>query len=436
MDCFDYRSSVIGVDTCMPTTKGCLPRVFFNNGATDLILKTVRDKFNELLPYYTYTGEQNAFSDEITKMYEEVRETILDYVGAAEKKDVVLYTKNGTEAMNVLANCFSQAYEDQVILTTKMEHLANYLPYKERMNTVLINVTSDGEIDLEDYIFKLKKYKRRVKLVAVTGATNVTGVMPPIEEMAKLAHAYGAKIFVDIVQLLQHKPFSMKPHNDPSHIDFVAFSSHKCYTGLDGGALIGDAEFLSQYLPLEFGAGIVKFITDRRIIYQDVPIKYEAGYPDILGVICMGEALKWLKCAGIENISHYEKYLYAYLIEGLKTIPNMRLYAQDNVSPHIPFVAFNIEGIPFSEVSKRMGYDYGINITSGTIGSPIYVQNLLGLSNEEAYRLYLEGKSYGVIRISLSFYNTYEEVDYTICALKEIVYRWYQKSACYYFYGE
>lgn len=175
--------------------------------------------------------------------------------------------------MNVLAEVFLQDDPEQVVLSTTMEHLANYLPYKARMQTELITIGENGNIDLEDYILKLEKYQGKVKLVAVTGASNITGVVPKYYEMARLAHQYGAKIFVDIVQVIQHLPFTMKPHSNEEHIDFVAFSAHKAYSGLDGGALIGPYDFLEKYLPLDFGSGITKFIDSSRIIYADPPKK-------------------------------------------------------------------------------------------------------------------------------------------------------------------
>lgn len=415
-----FRQYFIGTHTRILTKKGYVPRIFFNNGATDLVLKVVQNRFNQLLPQYTYTNERDTNSKWLTKEYEDVRKIVLDYVGGTEEKDTVVYTENATEAINVLSHTYSNLYPDGIVLTTQMEHLANYLPWKERMRIEVIGLTPLGDIDLVDYETKLRKFGGMVKLVVVTGAANVTGVMPPVYKMATLAHQYEAKIFVDTVQLIQHKPFSMKPYGSLEHIDFIAFSAHKCYTGLAGGALVGTKEILEYTKPFEYGAGMTKFVSLDRIIYEDMPAKYEAGYPDILGVLCMGEALKFLERMGIEKISQYEDELRSYLVKGLRTIPKVKIYGEEARGGKIAFVAFNIEGVVPQEVAQILGYEYGIVVASGSIGADVYVQALLGLSPNKAYEQYVKGIDYGVVRVSMCCYNTYAEIDKLINALKNI----------------
>jgi len=419
----DLKKYIIGPNTPIETTKGLTPRVYFNNSATTLILKPAMKKFYSLLPIYTYVDVPSSNSELITKMYEQTRDVILEMVGADLNKDVAIFTKNSTEAMNVLAEVFLEDDPEQVVLSTTMEHLANYLPYKARMQTELITIGENGNIDLEDYILKLEKYQGKVKLVAVTGASNITGVVPKYYEMARLAHQYGAKIFVDIVQVIQHLPFTMKPHSNEEHIDFVAFSAHKAYSGLDGGALIGPYGFLEKYLPLDFGSGITKFIDSSRIIYADPPKKYETGYPDVLGVITMSVALQFLMKVGLNNIAKYEIRLYKYLLYRMQEVPGITIY--DNNSPfvRIPYISFTLEGIGFSTVARKLGLDHGIEIGNGKLGADLYVQSLLGLSNKEAYKRYRSGEGYGVNRVSLGMYNTFEEIDIFIDALKKIAWR-------------
>lgn len=417
----NWKKYIIGTNTPIETTKGFKPRIYFNNSATTLVLKPAMEKFFDLLPIYTYVDVPSTNSEYITKMYEDTRDVILELVDGEFNKDVAIFTKNSTEAMNILANVFLQNDPDQVVLSTTMEHLANYLPYKARMQTELITIGENGNIDLDDYKLKLEKYQGRVKLVAVTGASNITGVVPPYYDMARLAHKYGAMIFVDIVQVIQHFPFSMKPHDSDEHIDFVAFSAHKAYSGLDGGALVGPLQFLEKFLPLDFGSGITKFIDSSQIIYSDPPKKYEAGYPDVLGVITMSTALQFLIEAGLDNIARYEKRLYKYLLNRMQEVPGITIY--DNSSPYvgIPYISFNLEGINFKSVASKLGLEYGIEIGNGRLGADLYVQFLLGLSNEEAYKLYKSGKDYGVNRVSLGIFNTFEEIDCFISALKKIV---------------
>lgn len=415
------RKQIIGVDTPIETTRGCVPRVYFNNSATTLVLKPVIEELYKILPYYTYVDAYSYNSDRITELYNRVRDIVLMYLGADNLVDTAIFTMNATDGLNIISEVISKESEDIIVLSTQMEHMANYLPYKKRVNTILIKVTTDGEIDMEDYIKKINKYKGKVKLVAVTAASNVTGVLPPIYDMARIAHENGAKIVVDIVQYLQHRPFTMKSHNDIEHIDFVAFSSHKCYTGLDGGALVGPADILNKYDPLEFGSGNNKFTNNEETILKNVPKRYEPAYPDVLGIICMGRALEFLWDTGLKNICCEEKKLYIYLKEKLKKIPNVKIYAENLENVGIPFISFNVKDMSYKRVAQMLGYDYGIEVAGGTCGSNIYVQSLLGLTDEEAYELYITGEEYGVVRVSLGFYNTYEEIDRFIYALQEIV---------------
>jgi len=414
-----WRNYFFGVNTPIYTPYGLTTRTFLNNAATPQILKPVIQQFSELLDEYAYDNEPNVISARMRITYNEVRETVLDYIDGDPLFETVIFTQNTTTAINLVSHIFKQYDPDQVVLTTRMEHMANYLPYKENLNTVLIGLTPEGNIDLDDYQSKLDYYKGRVKLVAVTGASNITGIIPPYHRMAALAHDYGAKIFLDAVQLVQHKLFSMKPRDDNEHIDFLSFDGHKCYTGQSGGVLVGDKSFLDRFEPMIYGAGISDFVSDEHIVYREAPERFEAGYPDFLGIISLGNALRFLKKADIIKIEKYESELYRYMLNSLRNIPKIILYGTvaDN---HIPVVSFNINGIAYQELGKRLGYDYGIAVASGTSGSNIYVQDLLELTNEQAYKLFVSGQGFGVVRVSLGMYNSYEDIDRLADALSAI----------------
>ncbi len=392
-------------------------RIYFNNSATALALSPVMWKVNTNVPLLTYIDAPCPLGERNTIKYNHVRDIILDYIGGDVSKDTVIYVKNSTEGINLLSNLFYQEDPEQVIITTDMEHMANYLPYKCRFKTAIVGITKEGDIDLDDLENKLKKYKNKVKLFAVTGASNVTGITPPIYEMAKLVHKYGVKILVDAVQLVQHQPFSMKPHDDDEHIDFVVFSAHKCYTPFDGGAIIGPYDFFSKYQPYLDGSGTTKFISSEKIIYSDPPKRYEAGYPDIFGIMAMGEALNFLKNVGLNNIAEYEKKLYCYAKSGLQTISKVRMYAQNSDYINLPYISFNMEGMYHTDVANYLGFEHGIEVGAGTVGADIYVQSLVGVSPQEAYKQYCNGKPVGIVRISLGMYNTFSEIDRFIDAL-------------------
>lgn len=417
----DLSKYIEGANIPVRTTDGKVTkRVYFNNAATTLALRPAMIEVNANIPLLTYTDAPGPLGERTTIRYEHVRDIILDYIGGDPNKDTVIYVKNSTEGINLLSDLFYQDDPNQVIITTAMEHMANYLPYISRFKTAVVGVTKEGDIDIDDLENKLNRYKDKVKLVAVTGASNVTGITPPIYDIAKLVHKYGAKILVDAVQVVQHLPFSMKPHNDYEHIDFVVFSAHKCYTPFDGGALVGPYEFFRKYKPFLDGAGTTKFISSEKIIYLDPPKRYEAGFPDIFGVMAMGEVLKFLKKASLKNIEEYEKKLYCYARNGLKSISRVKMYAQNTNDISIPYIAFNVKGMYHTDVANYLAYQHGVEVGAGTAGADIYVQSLLGVSPRAAYKQYVNGKPPGIVRISLGMYNTFTEIDQFIDALRNI----------------
>lgn len=413
--------NIEGANIPVKTTDGEMTkRIYFNNAATTLALRPVMKKVNANVPFLTYTDAPCPLGERNTIHYEEVRQIILDYVGGDVNKDSVIYVKNATEGINLLSDLFYQEDPDQVVITTAMEHMANYLPFVSRFKTAIVGVTKIGELDLDDLEYKLKKNKGKVKLVTVTAASNVTGITPPIYEIAKLVHKYGARILVDAVQLIQHRPLSMKPYDDDEHLDFVVFSAHKCYTPFDGGALIGPYDFFKEYHPYVDGSGTTKFISSEKIILADPPKRYEAGYPDIFGVMAMGKAFNFLKKVGLDNIADYEKKLLIYAQSKMWEVPKIKIYAQNSCHINIPIISFNVDGIYHTEVGRYLGYNHGVEVGAGTVGADVYVQALMGVSPQKAYEQYVKGKSVGLVRISLGMYNTVSEIDGFVDALKDI----------------
>lgn len=417
----DLSRYIEGANIPVKTLDGkMVKRVYFNNSGTALALKSVVDEVSENIPYLTYIGAAGPLGKRNTKNYENVRDIIIDYVGADVNKDKVIYVQNSTQGINLLADLFYQEDPDQVVITTSMEHMANYLPFESRFKIAVVGITKDGDLDIDDLIYNLNRYKNKVKLVAVTGASNVTGIGPPIYKIAQIVHEYGAKILVDAVQLVQHRPFSMKPHNDSRHIDFAVLSAHKCYTPFDGGALIGPSQFFSKYLPLIKGSDNASFVSSDKVIYDTPPQRYEAGYPDIFGVMAMGGALKFLKHQGLKNIAEYEKRLYYHLKHGLQSIPKVIMYGQNSPNIIIPYISFNLKGINYKDVGNYLAYEHGIEVVAGIPGANIYIEKLLGVSPEEAYRRYISGNPIGIVRASLGMYNTFSEIDRLIEALRVI----------------
>lgn len=424
MDLNCISKCIEGANIPVPTSSGrMVKRVYFNNSGTALVLKSVVDKVNKNIPYLTYVaaeGAEGPLGKRNSEAYEHVRDVILEYVGADPQLDTVIYVQNSTEGINMLADMFLQEDPDQIVITTEMEHMANYLPFQSRFKIAVVGITETGDLDIEDLVDKLNAYKGKVKLVTVTGASNVTGIGPPIYEIAEIVHSYGAKILVDAVQLVQHHPFTMKPHADKGHIDFTVFSAHKCYAPFDGGALIGPYDFFEKFQPFIEGSDNSSFVSTERVIYAKPPTRYEAGYPDIYGVMAMGAALECLQELGRKNIADYEKQLYFHLKEGLASIPKVIMYGQESKNILIPYISFNLEGINYSDVGKYLVYEHGIEVAAGIPGANIYIEKLLGVTAEEAYARYILGNPIGIVRASLGMYNTFDEIDRLIEALRAL----------------
>ncbi|WP_353097278.1 aminotransferase class V-fold PLP-dependent enzyme [Tissierella praeacuta] len=413
----NLRNCFFGTDTPISTLCGFTNRVYLNNAATPLVAKPAIQELYKTLPIYSYGNEPNDLSTQLTSKYNEVRDIVMNFIGANSSLDTVIYTSNTTSAINILSQVYYEKDPNQVVLTTRMEHMANYLPFRERMKTLLVDLTPDGNVDMNDYTAKLEQYSGQIKLVTVTGASNITGIIPPFHDMAAIAHSHGTKIFVDAVQLVQHKNFTMKPHDDNSHIDFVSFDGHKFYTGQSGGVLVGDRGFLDQYKPLIYGAGITDFVSNSKIIYKGSPERYEAGYPDFLGIISLGAAIRFINEIGIKNVEEWERGLYQYLIRRLSQIPNLILYGDVYNNIRVPFVAFNLKNMSYQRLANKLGYGYGIDIASGTNGANLYVQDLLGLTDKQAFSLYRSGEGYGIVRASIGLFNNYDDIDRLVDAL-------------------
>jgi cysteine desulfurase/selenocysteine lyase len=237
--------------------------VYSLSAASTPCLASVHRLVNQYLPFYSSVHRGTGFKSKIsTHFFEKCRSAVLKFVGADETLNVAIFVKNTTDAINKLARRFPFTDERNVVLTTGMEHHADDLPWRAfAPKTVHVNITEDGQLDMQDLDAKLEEYKDKVALVAVTGASNVTGFINPIHDIAKKAHRVGAKIFVDCAQLVAHRKVDMKPENDDEHIDYLAFSAHKMYAPLGVGVLVGPKSVFDQGIPDIQGGGAVAYVS-------------------------------------------------------------------------------------------------------------------------------------------------------------------------------
>jgi selenocysteine lyase/cysteine desulfurase len=214
---------------------------------------------------------------------------------------------------------------DGVVLTTSLEHHSNLLPWYRHPHE-LIELTASGRLDLDDLERRLKQHKGKVEFVTVSGASNVTGLLPDMHSMARLAHAYGALLVVDAAQLAPHRPFSMGRLDDPDHIDVVAFSGHKLYAPYGSGALVVPTRLLTGGKPMLVGGGTVGLVTRSGISWATGPDLEEAGSPNVVGVVALSAALEVLMQFGMQRVAEHERELTRYAVRGLQKIPGLTLY--------------------------------------------------------------------------------------------------------------
>ncbi|MGL4796532.1 MAG: aminotransferase class V-fold PLP-dependent enzyme [Paraclostridium sp.] len=409
----NYRALFDGVDLTIKLSDGAyVTPVCFDNGATTPPFKCVDREIMKHMQMYGSIGRgKGPKSEYSTRVYEKCREYIKEYFNiAGDNKYTVIFTKNTTEGMNLLANALINSKCDKV-LTTRMEHHANDLPWRYTANVIYVDVDDEGKVHIEDIEEALIKNKGEIKYVTITGASNVTGYVNPIHEIAALAHKHGAKIIVDAAQLAPHRDIDMKGTGNDDSIDFLALSAHKMYAPYGSGVVIGLTEDLENKEPFLKGGGAVDLVFDYDIYWSEPPAKFEAGTPNYLGVIALYTAMNKLKEIGFDKIQEHEEILKNRLLDGLENIDRIVLYGSRDCD-RLGVVPFNVDGISYEAVADRLSYIRGIAVRQGAFCAHTYVRRLLGISDEGAQALLTRDcKAAGMIRASFGLYNTCQEVD-------------------------
>ncbi|WMM25140.1 aminotransferase class V-fold PLP-dependent enzyme [Tissierella sp. MB52-C2] len=415
---------VVGSDSLVRLSNGnSVNYINFDNAATTPPFKSVIDEITSFSCNYSSIHRGTGYKSIISsRLYDEGREIVLDFVGGNRDYHTVIFLKNTTECINKLSYRLQDTLKDKVVLSTYMEHHSNLLPWKYRYNTDYVEVDSSGRLCLEDLEFKLKLYGGKVGLVAVTGASNVTGYINPIYEIAKICHKYGAKILVDGAQLIPHSPFKMGDINDPEHIDFIAFSGHKMYAPFGTGALVAPKEIFKNGFSEQLGGGIVKYVSMEDVVWLDPPMKEEAGTPNVMGVVALSTSIKMLQDLDMRKIEEYERSLTRYAIDLIQNIPGIILYDDKNVDEKVSIISFNMEGLHHNELALILAREGGIAVRNGCFCAQPYVQRLLKISKEEMMR-YRSDENLpdpGLVRISFGLYNDYDEIYLLSYLLNEI----------------
>lgn len=419
----NYQKLILGINTKIPLLNGYyIKAINFDNAATTPPFIPVIKEIISFLPWYSSIHRGFGYKSQLSsKIYEKTRKVVCNFVNADFNTNTVIFVKNTTEAINKLSNILYEKHSSSVVLSTDMEHHSNDLPWR-KYTIDYITVDDFGKLSLEDLENKLIHYTGNVKLVTITGASNVTGYTPDIHKAAELAHKYGAKIMVDGAQLVPHMPVDMKDNNSPQHLDYLVFSAHKMYAPFGTGVLIGSKEDFNNIPPDYSGGGTIDIVTHDYIKWAQTPLKDEAGSPNVIGVLALAVAIETLTAIGMKNIEKHEKALTKYALDKLRKIPDIEIYCDESsLEERIGVITFNIKDIYHEVLAKILSYEAGISARNGCFCAHPYIQKLLHMTNEEVIQRIETGvRKPGMVRISFGLYNSIEEIDKLVYFLNKI----------------
>jgi len=433
----DFAHLFTGTDIKVPLLNGNHQRyINFDNAASTPALKSVQAAVNNFLDFYSSVHRGTGFKSQLsTHFYEVARQSVLDFVGADPSCSTCIFVKNTTEAINKLARRFSFSPNRDIVITTGMEHHSNDLPWRAAAKTIHVKLTPDGRLDEEDFDEKLEIYSGRIALVAITGASNVTGFLNPIHRLAEKSHAVGAQIAVDCAQLAPHRKVELGTLDDPGHLDYIAISAHKLYAPFGSGALIGRRDTFEVGDPDLTGGGTVELVTLDEVVWGGLPDREEAGSPNTVGAIALAAAIQQLQTIGMDAVAHHETEMTAYALDQLQKVPGVEIFG--NADPQaaggrLGVIPLRVKNHPHFLVASILGFEFGIGVRSGCFCAHPYILHLLQLSSEQAESVRLRMLSGdksdmpGLVRASFGLYNTREEIDVFIQALNRITRGEYQ----------
>lgn len=380
------------------------PLIYFDNGATTQKPKQVLDK---IMYGYTHLNANihrgvHYLSQKATEAHEASRKTVAEFINASSS-DEIIFTRGTTEAINLIAFSFGEAFcneGDEIVIST-LEHHSNIVPWqmlceRKKMKLRIIPINEKGELKMDIFETLLNE---KTKLVSVAHVSNVLGTINPVEEIIEKAHAKNIPVFIDGAQSAPH----IKVDVQALDVDFYAFSGHKMYASTGIGALYGKREWLNKIPPYQGGGEMIQTVTFEKTTYNELPFKFEAGTPDYIGSTAFAEAINYIQNIGLEQISEYETQLTKYATQRLLEIEGMRIIGTaEHKSAVVSFLVGNIHPYDIGMLLDKLG----IAVRTG---------------HHCAQPLMDEFQIPGTVRASFAFYNTKEEIDTFIDALKRVV---------------
>ncbi len=378
--------------------------IYFDNGATTQKPRAVVEKIEE--GYYHLNANIHRgvhyLSQKATEAHEAARITVAEFLKAAKHEEII-FTRGTTEAINLVATSFGDAFckaGDEVVVSV-MEHHSNIVPWqmlceRKGMTLRVIPANEKGELDLEAFKALLNE---RTKIVSIAHVSNVLGTINPVAEIIRIAHQKNIPVLVDGAQSVPHIPVNVVELD----ADFYVFSGHKIYGPTGIGALYGKEKWLNAMPPYQGGGEMIATVTFEKTTYNELPFKFEAGTPEYIGSTALAEALRYVQAIGMDKIAAHEHDLLVYGTERLMEIEGMRIIGTaDQKSSVISFLVGNIHPYDIGMLLDKLG----IAVRTGHHCAQPLIDSL-GIQ--------------GTVRASFAFYNTKEEIDVFVTALKRVV---------------
>jgi selenocysteine lyase/cysteine desulfurase len=414
-------------------------RIYLDSTASTLRLKVVQEVLDKFQPYYSNTHSLMHFGARLsTKEYQWAHDMVLEFVRANPEIYTAFFVGSGTTGgMNRVARTLREKRpERDAVITTIMEHHSNDLPHRKHFREVVhipaaMAAHSLGCVNLRRLEEALREHAGKVNYVAITGVSNVTGIINPVHEIAAMAHQHGALIVVDAAQMAAHVPIQMSGHDNPvKDIDVLVFSGHKIYAPGSPGVVVTRKDLFAGLEPQEVGGGMVDAVYINRYTQsQKFPDREEAGTPNICGAIGLAAALYALHKIGMEMIAEEEHKLIDYAIEKLSAVDDLIIYGETDSSlcKRYGAISFNLKNMDHGLTAAALNDYFNISVRNECFCAHPYVREMVTMSlAEEAERLsdeeleQLAELHRGMVRASFGVYSTEKDVDALVAALKHI----------------
>jgi len=413
-------SRLVGGDLHIAMVGGAPRRyVDLDSAATTSASGTVLSAVQAFLPWYSSVHRgAGAKSQHSSARYEEAREAVVRFVGADPATHVALFPRNTTEALNLLAFRLELGRDD-VVVTTAVEHHANLLPWRRHARLRVVEVGREGTFDVADVEAALDEHPTP-RVLALTGASNVTGWLPDLRGIAAAARERGVLVVVDGAQLVPHRPVDMVA----TGIDVLAFSGHKMHAPFGAGALVVPRRLLADGEPFLVGGGTVKAVSFEEVIWAETPDRDDAGSPNVVGVVALAAAAEELSRGWAERRDD-EDALVRALDRQLATVPRLRRLGPVS-GDRLPVAAFVLEGMPHAVVAARLAEEYCIGVRSGCFCAHPYLTRLFGLTDDEVRQFHEDARADrldrlpGAVRVSCNQATALADIGALAQALRTI----------------